>query len=240
MDDKRKYCDPIAGQWEQTSHGSTSWYHPHETPSCAAGNKTETLGSSKSHSQAEKRRRDRINAQLANLRMLIPKSDKMDKAALLASAVDHIKDLKIKATEISGIFSVPTDADEVTVECIADNNETGSKSLILFDATICCEDRTELLPELISALKGLKLSIAGGDIACLGGRIRASFALCSDKREGDGVCRSTLKQSIRAVLGRIGSSSTAPNFRVTSRRQRFMLASNSQQEWQQELDPGQY
>lgn len=33
---------------------------------------------SKSHSQAEKRRRDRINTQLANLRKLIPKSDKVN------------------------------------------------------------------------------------------------------------------------------------------------------------------
>ena len=32
---------------------------------------------SKSHSQAEKRRRDRINAQLATLRKLIPMSDKV-------------------------------------------------------------------------------------------------------------------------------------------------------------------
>lgn len=32
---------------------------------------------SKSHSQAEKRRRDRINAQLATLRKLIPKSEKV-------------------------------------------------------------------------------------------------------------------------------------------------------------------
>ncbi|KAL4390675.1 hypothetical protein AHAS_Ahas03G0168800 [Arachis hypogaea] len=32
---------------------------------------------SKSHSQAEKRRRDRINAQFATLRKLIPKSDKI-------------------------------------------------------------------------------------------------------------------------------------------------------------------
>lgn len=33
---------------------------------------------SKSHSQAEKRRRDRINAQLATLRKLIPQSDKVN------------------------------------------------------------------------------------------------------------------------------------------------------------------
>lgn len=37
---------------------------------------------SKSHSLAEKRRRDRINAQLASLRKLIPKSDKVSKVCL--------------------------------------------------------------------------------------------------------------------------------------------------------------
>uniref|UniRef100_A0A6M2EQE4 BHLH domain-containing protein n=1 Tax=Populus davidiana TaxID=266767 RepID=A0A6M2EQE4_9ROSI len=36
--------------------------------------------SSKSHSQAEKRRRDRINAQLGILRKLIPKSEKVHKS----------------------------------------------------------------------------------------------------------------------------------------------------------------
>jgi len=36
------------------------------------------MSASKSHSQAEKRRRDRINAQLATLRKLIPKSDKVN------------------------------------------------------------------------------------------------------------------------------------------------------------------
>ena len=45
---------------------------------------------SKSHSQAEKRRRDRINAQLATLRKLIPKSDKVNEfhdVSLLISGI---------------------------------------------------------------------------------------------------------------------------------------------------------
>jgi len=40
------------------------------------------ISASKSHSQAEKRRRDRINAQLATLRKLIPKSDKVNQFLL--------------------------------------------------------------------------------------------------------------------------------------------------------------
>lgn len=47
---------------------SNSWGLPNEDRAVSA---------SKSHSQAEKRRRDRINAQLATLRKLIPKSDKV-------------------------------------------------------------------------------------------------------------------------------------------------------------------
>ncbi|XP_015961678.1 transcription factor bHLH51-like, partial [Arachis duranensis] len=70
---------------------------------------------SKSHSQAEKRRRDRINAQLATLRKLIPKSDKMDKAALLGSVVDHVKDLKRKAMDVSKSITIPSETDEVTI-----------------------------------------------------------------------------------------------------------------------------
>lgn len=51
-----------------------SWSEPIEGAS-----EERRISASKSHSQAEKRRRDRINAQLATLRKLIPKSDKVNK-----------------------------------------------------------------------------------------------------------------------------------------------------------------
>jgi len=46
-------------------------------PATIAEDKDRVASASKSHSQAEKRRRDRINAQLATLRKLIPMSDKV-------------------------------------------------------------------------------------------------------------------------------------------------------------------
>ena len=52
--------------------GFPSWAAPIEG---VAEDRATTV--SKSHSQAEKRRRDRINAQLVALRKLIPKSDKV-------------------------------------------------------------------------------------------------------------------------------------------------------------------
>ncbi|GAB2303403.1 hypothetical protein Dimus_037394 [Dionaea muscipula] len=224
--------------WEQTCPGFTSDQFDRIPPFPAGDRVAVAAGSSKSHSLAEKRRRDRINAQLTSLRKLIPKSEKMDKASLLATTVDHIKDLKLKTIEINKFLSVPVDSDEVTVEPYAgqeaDSNEVTGNKNILFNVTFCCEDRRELFQELISALKDLKLSIVGGDIACLGGRIRTNLALGKEEDgEEDHVCTTILKQSLKAVLGRI-ISSAAPNFRVTSRRQRFFFASHSRQQESQQ------
>ncbi|KAB2034325.1 hypothetical protein ERO13_D04G069500v2 [Gossypium hirsutum] len=115
-----------------------------------------------SHSQAEKRRRDRINAQISALRELIPMSHKMDKAALLKSAVEQVKDLKRKAAEISKAFNIPTEMDEVDWDRPQDINPNGSrqgndsKGKIFISASVCCDDRPEVFTELIKILKGLK------------------------------------------------------------------------------------
>ncbi|KAF7830928.1 transcription factor bHLH51 [Senna tora] len=52
-------------------------HFPNPNSSWPLLNEERAASASKSHSQAEKRRRDRINAQLATLRKLIPKSDKV-------------------------------------------------------------------------------------------------------------------------------------------------------------------
>ncbi|CAL9008230.1 unnamed protein product [Prunus brigantina] len=188
---------------------------------------------SKSHSQAEKRRRDRINAQLATLRKLIPKSDKMDKAALLGSVIDHVKDLKRKAMEVSKAFMVPTEMDEITIDSdpaqaaanSSSNNINMNKSRcsIVIRASVCCDDRPELFSELIQVLKGLKLTAVRADMASVGGRIKSVLVLCKDGEEDEALCISTLKQSLKLVLSKICASSMAPNCRIRSKRQRFFL-----------------
>ncbi|OMO51560.1 hypothetical protein COLO4_37623 [Corchorus olitorius] len=50
-----------------------------------------------------------------------PNMIQMDKAALLGSAIEQVKDLKQKATEVSKVFTVPTEIDEVTVDCDVPN-----------------------------------------------------------------------------------------------------------------------
>ncbi|XP_038885248.1 transcription factor bHLH51 [Benincasa hispida] len=178
---------------------------------------------SKSHSQAEKRRRDRINAQLATLRKLIPKSDKMDKAALLGSAIDQVKDLKRKAMEASKNMTVPTDMDEVTIDStIVEDN---SRNNIAIKVSVSCDDRPELFTELIQVIKGLKLTTIRADMASVGGRIKSILILCNKDGEKS-VCLNTVQQSLKLVLSRMSSSSTASTCRIRSKRQRFFLPSH--------------
>ncbi|KAA0055027.1 hypothetical protein IC582_004564 [Cucumis melo] len=177
---------------------------------------------SKSHSQAEKRRRDRINAQLATLRKLIPKSDKMDKAALLGSAIDQVKDLKRKAMEASKNMTVPTDMDEVTIDSTM--VEDNSSNNIAIKVSVSCDDRPELLTELIQVIKGLKLTTIRADMASVGGRIKSILILCNKDGEKS-VCLNTVQQSLKLVLSRMSSSSTASTYRIRSKRQRFFLPS---------------
>ncbi|XP_044462478.1 transcription factor bHLH51-like [Mangifera indica] len=188
---------------------------------------------SKSHSQAEKRRRDRINAQLSTLRKLIPKSDKMDKAALLGSVIEHVKDLKLKAMEVSKAFTIPTEVDEVTVDCDVAQfanptntnhvNKSKSNNNVLIKASVCCEDQPELFREVIRVLKGLGLTTVKADIATVGGRIRSILVLCNKDSDQQSVPLNTLKQSLHLVLSRLSSATTASNFRIRSKRQRLFL-----------------
>ncbi|KNA23304.1 hypothetical protein SOVF_026020 isoform A [Spinacia oleracea] len=203
--------------------------------------KASAADSSHNHRQAEKRRRDRINGQLARLRRLIPKSEKMDKAALLERVVEQVKDLKRKASEISKIFTIPSEIDDITIECHRkenhpnnnnnNNNNNNSNSNIMFmKATLCCEDRPDLIPELIRELKDLNLTVIGADIGCLGGRMKSILLLYYklDSNNDGVVCNvSAIKQSLMGVLTRIisWSSASTSSFRVTSKRQRFFFSS---------------
>ena len=157
----------------------------------------------------------------------------MDKAALLGNVVELVKDLKRKSFEISKVFSIPSETDEITVDHDSEksrslvNNQTRNKNIILINASFCCDDRPELFPELTQALKGLKLTIVRADMSCLGGRIRSILVLCCEDSE-ESVCIKSLKQSLKLVLSRIvySSSNTGLNYRAKSKRQRFFLSSH--------------
>ncbi|TXG50062.1 hypothetical protein EZV62_025937 [Acer yangbiense] len=249
--------------WPAESNFHLPWQLPppsHEFPSSwsipveeVAEDKAASV--SRSHSQAEKRRRDRINSHLATLRKLIPKSEKvrsrvsgfeslvcimnlMDKAALLGSVIEHVKDLKLRAMEISKTVTIPTEIDEITIDCDNDGDATPTPSNgnkiknrnLLIKASVCCEDQPEVFREIIRALKGLKLTTVRADIASVGGRIKSILILCNQESDQESVPLTTLKQSLHLVLNRISSSSSSSSMasycRIRSKRQRLLFPSH--------------
>ncbi|MCD7470946.1 hypothetical protein HAX54_011189 [Datura stramonium] len=134
------------------------------------------LAASKSHSEAERRRRERINNHLAKLRSLLPNTTKTDKASLLAEVIQHVKELKRQTSLIAETSPVPTEVDELTV----DNATSDEDGRLLIKASLCCEDRSDLLPDLIKTLKALRLKTLKAEITTLGGRVRNVLFITGD------------------------------------------------------------
>ncbi|CAD5167687.1 unnamed protein product [Musa acuminata subsp. malaccensis] len=65
---------------------------------------TRTAGETRavrSHSEAERRRRQRINGHLATLRSLLPAATRLDKAALLGEVVRQVRELRVRVEEVA-------------------------------------------------------------------------------------------------------------------------------------------
>ncbi|KAK4433305.1 Transcription factor [Sesamum alatum] len=201
-------------------------YHPSAAvlPPFEGSAEDRTASASRSHSEAEKRRRDRINAQLATLRKLIPKSEKMDKAALLGQVVDHVKEQSERAKEVSKFSTIPTETDEVIIEHMnAQQTPPHDHHNIYMSVSVCCNDRPELFAELNSALKGLGVTIVQAEITSLGGRTKSSFVLCAEDTGGTerNSCTTSIKQSLKLALSRVVISSGVSSYSARSKRQRF-------------------
>ncbi|KAK1412089.1 hypothetical protein QVD17_33067 [Tagetes erecta] len=125
------------------------------------------LAASKSHSEAERRRRERINNHLAKLRSLLPNTTKTDKASLLAEVIQHVKELKRQTSIITEQCPIPTEIDELSVD-----NASDQDGKLVIRASLCCEDRSDLLPDLIKTLKALRLRTLKAEITTLGGRVK--------------------------------------------------------------------
>ncbi|XP_039143787.1 transcription factor bHLH30-like [Dioscorea cayenensis subsp. rotundata] len=159
----------------------------------------------KSHSEAERRRRERINAHLSTLRGLIPSSDKLDKASLLAEVISHVKKLKSNATEISKGCIVPSEVDEARVETesIGLNSEA-----LMIKASLSCDDRPEILADLKQTLQTFKLKTLGAEISTLSGRMKVVFLLACEGNISDTeghLLTTSIQQALRSVLDRATS-----------------------------------
>ncbi len=156
----------------------------------------------KSHSEAERRRRERINAHLGTLRGLVPSTEKMDKATLLAEVISQVNVLKKGAVEATSGLLIPMDADDVTVELQDGTAENGN---ICFKASLCCEFKSDLLAELRLAIASLQLSTLKTEMSSLGGRMKIVFLFSAHKERLDDSSQEPqfLANSIRNALNSV-------------------------------------
>lgn len=184
----------------------------------------------KNHSDAERRRRERINSHLNMLRSLVPCAEKMDKASLLAEVISHVKDLKRTTTEAGQGFVIPLDADEVIVEPY-ENEEDGS---FCIKASLCCEDRPEIFPDLRQALDTFKLKMVKAEISTMGGRMKNVLVLSgfNIEKTNDAEVRRLFANSVHQALISILEKYSvpvelSPVTSFSNKRRRFSLFESS-------------
>ncbi|OVA01782.1 ACT domain [Macleaya cordata] len=153
---------------------------------------SKALAACKSHSEAERRRRERINGHLATLRTLLPNTIKTDKASLLAEVVQHVKELKKVASEITAAkdgdgcrtewWPFPRETDELTLgycEQQADDEllSSSSSSSLLIRVSLSCDDRPDLMADLTQALRSVGAKVVKAEIATVGGRTKSVLVI---------------------------------------------------------------
>ncbi|KAL1569683.1 transcription factor bHLH30-like [Salvia divinorum] len=176
--------------------GMLSSPNPNLSPRSMAEAKAVAAGIS--HKEAERRRRKRINGHIATLKSILPNTIKTDKASLLGEAVRLVKELKKTVTEQDeGGGDYPSEGDELKVsQCEA----TG-----LIKAALSCDDRPEIILDMIEALKAAEAQVVRAEMATVGGRtksvlwirlgaqndaglggLRRALKMVMDKSEGSG------------------------------------------------------
>lgn len=120
-----------------------------------------------------------------------------------------MKELKQQALEITELEILPSETDEITVlSC-----DYSSDGRLVFKASLCCEDRSDLLPELMEILKSLHLKTLRAEMATLGGRIRNVLIVAADK---DHSIESVhfLQNALKSLLERSNSTERSKRRRV--------------------------
>ncbi|KAL2317633.1 hypothetical protein Fmac_031509 [Flemingia macrophylla] len=159
-----------------------------------------TTEACKSHREAERRRRQRINAHLSTLRSLLPNATKSDKASLLREVVDHVKRLRKEAGDVVAVCGdqvpFPGESDEATVT----NCDAGEGRRVR--ATLCCEDRPGLNRELAQAIRAVRARAVRAEMMTVGGRSKTVVVVEWPEIEGGGAKDEvgTLERALKAVM----------------------------------------
>ncbi|KAF8047954.1 hypothetical protein N665_2750s0004 [Sinapis alba] len=189
------------------SSSSTSSYYPlaiSSTGETVAQDRA--IAALRNHKEAERRRRERINSHLTKLRNVLSCNSKTDKATLLAKVVQRVKELKQQTLEISDDSDqtlLPSETDEISVLHYGDYSNDGH---IIFKASLCCDERSDLLPDLMEILKSLHMKTLRAEMATLGGRTRSVLVVAADKDMHGVESVHFLQNALKSLLERSSKS----------------------------------
>jgi hypothetical protein len=122
-----------------------------------------------------------VHTSLYNIFISILFEIQTDKASLLAEVIQHVKELKRQTTEIAEECPLPTESDELTVDALS----TDEEGRFIVRASLCCEDRSDLLPDLIKTLKSLRLRTLKAEITTLAGRVKNVLLVTGEETNFD-------------------------------------------------------
>ncbi|KAF8104653.1 hypothetical protein N665_0170s0029 [Sinapis alba] len=164
------------------------------------------LAALRNHKEAERRRRERINSHLNKLRNVLSCNSKTDKATLLAKVVQRVKELKQQTLEISESDQtlLPSETDEISV--VLHYGDYSNDGHIIFKASLCCDDRSDLLPDLMEILKSLHMKTLRAEMVTLGGRTRSVLVVAADKEMHGVESVHFLQNALKSLLERSSKS----------------------------------
>ncbi|KAI3451231.1 hypothetical protein Pfo_007896 [Paulownia fortunei] len=183
-----------------------------ENPSLSPRSMAEAkaVAASNSHKEAERRRRKRINGHIATLKSILPNTIKTDKASLLGEAVRRVRELKKTTAELAALDEETNDNASNTTLKLMFPSETDELKLChcensgLIKATLSCEDRPEIILDLIQALKSAEAKVVRAEMSTVGGRTKSVLwvKLVSTSAAGSesDVGLGTLRRALKMVM----------------------------------------
>ncbi|XP_031258808.1 transcription factor bHLH131-like [Pistacia vera] len=150
----------------------------------------------KKHSEAERRRRLRINGQYATLRTILPNLVKTDKASVLEETIKSVRELQKTVKELKTVgrdrhkCEFPNEVNELNLSY--SNGDGG-----LVKVTLSCEDKPGLLSDIGRALRSVKAKVLKVEMATVGGRIKCEL-LIQGFKGNEGMVM--LKRALKIVI----------------------------------------
>ncbi|KAG7544648.1 Helix-loop-helix DNA-binding domain superfamily [Arabidopsis suecica] len=152
----------------------------------------------KKHSDAERRRRLRINSQFATLRTILPNLVKQDKASVLGETVRYFNELKKMVQDIP---TTPSLEDSLRLGHCNNNRD-------LARVVFSCSDRDGLMSEVAESMKAVKAKAVRAEIMTVGGRTKCALFV-QGVNGNEGLVK--LKKSLKPVVNGKSSSEAKSN-----------------------------